>query len=367
MAAFFSIALLVWTAMNLYVLWGISSLPALADVPHTDLAIAGVVLWGSYIAGRILARRGSVLWAAPLEWIGAYWLGVIFLLLVMLLATDIITGFGLLVPRLGTMLRGYAVLGACLLSVIALIQGLRAPAVTSHEVRLPGLPAALDGTVVAVATDMHVGETVGANWLGKRVNQIQALQPDLIILGGDIVEGNGYGRELLEHFRHCSAPLGVFAVTGNHEFYAGVEAGVKFLESAGIQVLRDLWVQVQPGLVLAGVDDLTARRQYGEHGNFVRRALAGHPTSAATIFLSHTPWAADEARDAGAGLMLSGHTHAGQIWPFEYLVRTQFKFVSGRYDVGGLVLIVCRGTGTWGPRMRLWQRSEILRLTLRPA
>jgi predicted MPP superfamily phosphohydrolase len=181
------------------------------------------------------------------------------------------------------------------------------------------------------------------------------------------VEGDVHDEELLPIFRRLSAPLGVFAVTGNHEYYAGVDSRVEFLQSAGIRVLRDCWIQLNPGLVLAGVDDLTARRQYGQHGGYVERALAGSPTGAATVLLSHTPWSVERARELGVGLMLCGHTHAGQIWPFNYLVRTQYRFVSGKYDVGGLTLIVCRGSGTWGPRMRLWRRSEILKITLRSA
>lgn len=152
-------------------------------------------------------------------------------------------------------------------------------------------------------------------------------------------------------------------VTGNHEFYAGLERSVQFLESAGVRVLRDCWIELLPGLVLAGVDDVTARRQYGD--NFVQRALAGRPNPAATIFISHTPWHAETACDAGAGLMLSGHTHAGQIWPFGYVARRLYPFLSGKYDLGSMTLIVCRGSGTWGPRMRLWRRSEILSITVR--
>lgn len=361
MTVFFTIVLLIWTVMNVYVFWRISSIPV--DIPRTALIVAGLVLWASYVAGRILARRGIAA-AAPLEWIGSYWLGVIFFILISFIAVEIITGFGYLLPQQGPTFRFYALGIAAVFAVIALVQGVRAPVVSSYDVQLRG-PRELDGTVIAVATDMHVGETIGAEWLSHRVDQIQALHPDLIILGGDIVEGDSYGHELLDTFRRFSAPLGVFAVTGNHEFYAGVEASVAFLKSAGIEVLRDSWVEVRPGLVLAGVDDLTARRQYGEHGSFVQQALAGRPNPAATIFVSHTPWHVEKARDAGAGLMFSGHTHAGQIWPFNYLVRLQYPFVSGRYDLDGITLFVCRGTGTWGPRMRLWRRSEILRVMIR--
>ncbi|HEX6504431.1 MAG TPA: metallophosphoesterase [Terriglobales bacterium] len=364
-SVFFTVVLLIWTVMNVYVFWRIASIPAMSQAPHVMLALVAVLLWMSYVAARILARKKLTAIAAPLEWIGGIWLGMIFFILVCLLTTEIVTGFGYLLPRLAPTLRGYALAGAGVLSIIALVQALRAPVITVHELRLPGLPAEQDGTVVAVATDLHVGETVGVNWLSQRVDQILALKPDLIILGGDIVEGDNYGKELLAAFRRLSAPMGVFAVTGNHEFYAGVEASVRFLESANLRVLRDSWIELRPGLLLAGVDDLTARRQFGSDGNFVQKALSGRPNPAATIFLSHSPWQVEKAREAGAGLMLSGHTHGGQIWPFGYLVKMLYPFLSGKYEIGGMTLIVCRGSGTWGPRMRLWRRSEILRITLR--
>jgi predicted MPP superfamily phosphohydrolase len=129
-------------------------------------------------------------------------------------------------------------------------------------------------------------------------------------------------------------------------------------------VLMSWAVEVRPGLVFAGVDDLTARRQYGLDSAPVKRALEGRPAGA-TVFLSHTPWKAEEAARLGAGLMLSGHTHAGQIWPFGHLAAIQYPLLEGRYEVGGMTVLVCRGTGTWGPRMRLFGPSEILLVTLR--
>jgi predicted MPP superfamily phosphohydrolase len=116
---------------------------------------------------------------------------------------------------------------------------------------------------------------------------------------------------------------------------------------------------------LAGVDDLTARRQFKLDGDPVGRAL-GRPPGVATIYLCHSPLQAERAAALGAGLMLSGHTHAGQLWPFGYLVRLAYPRVEGRYDVDGMTLLVCRGTGTWGPPMRLFRPSEIVRITLSP-
>jgi uncharacterized protein len=112
------------------------------------------------------------------------------------------------------------------------------------------------------------------------------------------------------------------------------------------------------------VDDLSARRQFGVDGRPVDRALTDRPPGA-TIFLCHSPWEAERASELGADLMLSGHTHAGQIWPFTYLVKIAYPYVVGRFGVNGMTLIVSRGTGFWGPPMRLFSRGEITAITLR--
>jgi hypothetical protein len=114
---------------------------------------------------------------------------------------------------------------------------------------------------------------------------------------------------------------------------------------------------------LAGVDDFTALRRAADRRDSLSVALTGRPPGA-TILLSHTPWQAERAASAGVGLMLSGHTHGGQIWPFGYLTGLIYPLLQGRYEVDGTTVIVCRGTGVWGPRMRLWRPSEILRVTL---
>jgi predicted MPP superfamily phosphohydrolase len=185
-----------------------------------------------------------------------------------------------------------------------------------------------------------------------------------VVLLGDIIEGHGQTQEeLLPIFRRLSAPLGVWAVYGNHESYGRGNSNTSLLEEAGFRVLRDCWVEVRPGLVLAGVDNLSAGRRFGQEGDHISKALADRPPGA-TILLSHMPLQADRAANAGAGLMLCGHTHGGQIWPFSYLVQHAYPLLGGRYEVDGMTVIVCRGTGTWGPRMRLWRPGEILRVTL---
>jgi hypothetical protein len=368
LVSFFVTVLVVWIALHGYVVWRVGSIPSVAaHVPRKTLIAAAVLLGSSYIAARFAEHFGAGILGRLLEFVGASWMGVFFLVFASLLLADVVTGFGFLLPRAAGEVRGWALALAGVLSIAAFVQGLRPPVVREQEVRLPGLPAALDGTVVALASDLHLGTLIGESWLTDRIAQIESLKPDLVVLCGDILEGDGPEEmNLLPVLRRLRAPLGVWTVTGNHEFYAGLEKSVHFLTEAGFRVLRDTAVEVRPGLVLAGVDDLTARRQMAKNGDPVRRALEGRPTGA-TVFLSHTPWQAERAAAAGAGLMVSGHTHAGQIWPFGWLVRLNYRLLEGRYDVDGMPVIVCRGTGTWGPRMRLWRPSEIVRITLRSA
>jgi uncharacterized protein len=362
------IFLAVWTAMHAYVFSRAASVPLIkAHIPHGVLIGLAVFLWTSYILGRNLTHNGLPAIGSIFEQIGAAWIGLLFLLLVCMLAIDVATGFGFFLRNLVQTLRGFALITGVLLAIVATGQALRAPVVREYEVRMQNLPVESDGMVVVAASDLHVGALLGLPWLQDRVAQVQSLKPDLILLVGDIVEGDEASqRKLLPGLRGFSAPMDVWAVTGNHEYYAGVDHCVAVLEDAGIHVLRDRWTELRPGLVLAGVDDLTRRRRSAKEKDLVSPALAGRPAGA-TILMSHTPWETDEAARAGVGLMLSGHTHNGQIWPFTYLVKLMYPHVYGDYRIGDLTLIVCRGTGTWGPRMRLWRRSELLRITLRRA
>lgn len=366
---FFFIFLLIWALMHWYVLARLSSVPGIAgNIPTWVLIVAGVLLGSSYIASRVMERFGLDGSSHVLEYLGANWVGVVFLLMVCFLAADVITGFGLLMARWVPLIRAAALVAACVLAAIALVQAVRAPVVTEYEVRMPGLPAVADGTVLVVASDMHLGPMLDARWASARAEQIQSLRPDVLLLVGDICEApRDTHDEWLPALQKFRAPHGVFLVTGNHEFYAGAGPIVELFGRAGFRVLHDEHVEALPGLTIAGVDDVAFRhRGTDEAGRAVDRAFANRPAGA-TVFLSHTPVLADRAAKDGAGLMFSGHTHNGQIWPFRYLVSLAFPLLTGRYNVDGATVIVGRGTGTWGPRMRLWQRGELLRVVLRTA
>jgi len=352
------------TLMHVYVFWRAASIPFVArHVSRKMLIVAGVLLWAMFFFGRVMGHGETGALPGTLELLGMNWMGILFLVFISLFAADLATLFGFLLPRLSPTLRGWALLVGVVLSLIALFQGLRPPVIQKYEVAIPGLPKAMDGTVLVALSDMHLDSQIGGRWLAARIAEVMAQEPDLVVLLGDIFEGHGVPEDtLIEPLKQLSAPMGIWAVPGNHEFHGGED--MSLFDEASFTLLRDRWVQVRPGLVLAGVDDLTSGRRRGQGFDSVSQALRGVPPGA-TILLSHTPWETEEAAKAGADLMLSGHTHGGQIWPFDYLVRSRYPLLEGRYEVNGMTVIVCRGTGTWGPRMRLWHPGEILHVTLR--
>jgi len=364
-AIFLLVVLSIWSFLHLYVFWRLASVPAVSEqISLRTLILTSLALWLSYPLARILAAFHPNGVAHALEYAGATWMGLLFLLFSALLAVELITAGGWLLPHIAPTLRGWAALAAFILALIGIVQGLRPPVVRDHVVTINGLPGSQDGLVLIALSDLHIGSPAAGAWTERLIERVNGMSPDLVVLLGDLLDGDARQLEpLLPLLGKLRAPLGVWAVTGNHEFYLGVEQSVALLRKAGFKVLRDRWVEPAPGLVLAGVDDLTARRQFGDRDPAVARLLADRPPGG-LILLSHSPWETDAAAASGVGLMLSGHTHAGQIWPFNYLVRLRYPLLGGRYERAGMPVIVCRGTGTWGPPMRLWRPSEILRIRL---
>jgi len=255
-----------------------------------------------------------------------------------------------------------------LLAAFALFQGMRAPVIVEQEVVMKDLPRALDGTVIVAVSDIHLGAQRRSEWLAARVDHINALKPAAVLMLGDQVEDNPVGEpQLAPTLRGLHAPWGVWAVTGNHEYYGDAETTVREFEEGGVRWLRDRQVELAPGLILAGIEDVgRAMRMDGDLAAGVAHAIP-EANAGATILMSHTPAAAviEAARARGVDLMLSGHTHGGQIWPFNYAVQHRFAKYAGAYDVDGMLLYVTRGAGSWGPRMRLWRSGEIIKLRLR--
>lgn len=358
------------TLLHLYVFLRLGSLPLFRRRPGRWVWLGlGPGLWLVFVLGRLWGGTEYGPGGIVLEVAGMHWMGSLFLLAVGFLAVDLATGFGFFFRKAIHRLRWAGLWCGLVLVVAAHVQGLRPPVIESREVAVRGLPAPLDGTTMGVMSDLHVGEMmVGARWLSERVDQVMELRPDAILLAGDLFEREGDPAVLAPVMGRLSAPLGVWAVRGNHDSLRPGRRDVtgEVLDAAGIRLLENEWSEMTEGLVITGIEDLTtsARRQKGEGRANLMRALTGRPPGA-TILLSHTPWLVEAAAAAGVDLMISGHTHNGQIWPFYYLVRRRYPFIRGFYAVNGMTLLVSRGTGSWGPRMRLWAPGEISLLTLR--
>ena len=343
----------VISLMHAYVFWRAATVSAVQRcISRRWLIIVAVALW-------VLFPVGSIYIGIDLM---VHWIVILFLTSPILLAVDLVTGFGFFLPRIARQLRGLALATGLLMTVTAVVQGMRPPVVRQYEVHLSGLPAELDGTVLAAIADTHVGPLIGPVWLEARVEQLLEMRPDMIVLLGDIFspEVDNHA-ELIPVLKSLDAQLGVWAVLGNHD---NGERNIEAFGKAGIRLLHNEWAEISPGLVLAGVDYIRGGRRAGRGEESFARALADRPDGA-TVLLSHAPELAAQAESAGVELMLSGHTHGGQIWPFSYLVRRQYPLFAGRYELGDMTVIVSRGAGTWGARMRLWRTGEILRITLR--
>ena len=257
-------------------------------------------------------------------------------------------------------------LGTFALTAVGLRAALGTVKVNELDIKVRNLPEDLTGLKIAHISDLHIGPLLRKEWLAGVVAEIGLLAPDLIVITGDLVDGTV--AELAEQVAPLSqlrAPRGVFFVTGNHEYYSGVDAWLSHLPQLGIRPLRNERLEVAPGLDLAGIDDLSATGP--GHGPDLARALAGRDPNRPVILLAHQPRQFIEAAQQGVDLTLSGHTHGGQIWPFSFVVGLAQPYLAGLHWRGQSQIFVSRGTGFWGPPLRVFAPAEIALLRLRPA
>ena len=368
MALFIFIALFIWTCLHGYVFWRLSSLPVVTSfISNWAIWSAAVACCVSLPAGRWLTKFGLPGVSAVVEAFAMTWLGLLFLFFVCFLVVDCITLGGLFLSSRVLLFRTIGAGLALVFAAFAVYQGRRAPVVNAQEVTLPGLPRERDGLRIVFVSDLHLGSQIGKSWLHDLAGQVSALNPDLIAVGGDLVDHDVFRVQgMIAELRALQAPLGVWAVLGNHDTFGGPVEVSRIMQEAGFHVLHDESALAAPGLRIAGVDDLGVRERNGPVEPAIRGALQlVRSGQEGCVFLSHTPDGMKVAAEAGAGLMLSGHTQGGQIWPFNFLVKLRYPELVGRSNHDQMTLIISRGAGTWGPRMRLWKPGEILLITLR--
>jgi predicted MPP superfamily phosphohydrolase len=347
---------------HFYIWWRFIHAPHL-PAPYGLVATLAIILLAPGLPlTLVVARRFSRAQARPILWVAYTWFGCAVYLLLGAALTNIAT------------LAGVSARTAALVGVIAvavtilygLIHVQRGPIVRRVTVPLPNL-AAPSYTIVQL-TDVHIGWTLGAHFARTVVEKVNALSPDLIVLTGDIVDG--HVRELaseVEPLRELSAKDGVYAVTGNHEYYWNVDAWLAHLGSLGIRYLRNEHVVIRDAFTLAGTDDISSRAMASGHGEDIPRALAGRDPALPTVLLAHHPQSLRGARTAGVDLQLSGHTHGGQLLPLGWLARLFEPHVAGLARFGTTWLYVSEGTGFWGPPLRIGTSCEISAITLERA
>ena len=369
-----------------YYLWVRLVRDTLLPSPWSQIATTLVVALGvSLPTAMVLGRALDAKTIQPLPWLAFGWMGVMFLAILLLGGADLLRLMGIAVSRLDVletnisdperrlffsrMLGGGVAMTAFGMGAVGVQSAIRGAKVRPVRVFLKRLPKSMSGFVIVQISDLHVGPTIGREDVESLVAKTNALKPDLVAITGDLVDGS------VDTLGAAVAPLkdlesryGTFFVTGNHEYYSGVRPWEHYLRSLGIRVLRNEHVPIgnaEEGFDLAGVDDTTAHRYEPDHGEDVAQAVQGHSPDREIVLLAHQPKAIHEAAKHGVGLQLSGHTHGGQIFPFSFVVGLVQPYVAGLHQHSETTQIyVSRGTGYWGPPMRLAAPSELTRIEL---
>jgi predicted MPP superfamily phosphohydrolase len=234
---------------------------------------------------------------------------------------------------------------------------LSGPKVKRLTVPLAKLPRAAHGFRIAVVSDIHLGPTLGRGFAQRVVDRINATQPDLIAVVGDLIDGSvenlGPAVEPLAQLR---ARHGAYFVTGNHEYFSGAEQWVEHVRELGLNPLENARVEID-GFDLAGVNDISGD-DYGDGPDYVK-ALGDRDTGRAAVLLAHQPVMIHEAVEHGVDLQLSGHTHGGQLWPGNFIAGAANPTLAGLERYGDTQLYVSRGAGAWGPPVRVGAPSDI--------
>jgi predicted MPP superfamily phosphohydrolase len=364
MVTFISIITGLWTVLHVYVgerLLAQEPLPRVWQI----LGWAGILILATGPVLAFWAGRSERLPARRvIEVAGFTAMGLSSLLIVFALVGDALHARA----WLGASGFALAVLGCALAVLVAGLWIARRPAtVRVVDVPISGLPSDLEGFRIVQLSDLHVGATLKRAFVERVVHTANGLDPDVIALTGDVADGFPPAlRGEVAPLAELRAPHGKFFVTGNHEYYWDAAAWVRELEALGFNALVNRHQVIRRGagrIVVAGVTDLSGGGLPG-HASDPAAAVAGAPASAVKVLLAHQPRSAFAARAAGYDLQLSGHTHGGQYFPFNLLVRLFQPFVAGLHRLEAMWLYVSRGTGYWGPPLRLGAPAEITLIQL---
>jgi predicted MPP superfamily phosphohydrolase len=366
MLTFLSVALSIYGFMHLYALGKVW-----AAFPHSSalglaLTLAGIVLTFSPLLVWFLERQSWHRATVATAWVSYAWMGYLFLFLCIGLLFDLGHALATLLNINWALnqVMAFRIVGLVALALLG-YGFIEARQVRIVEVNISTPKLASGRVTLAQISDLHLGIMLGDGFLDRVIAKLREIKPDIVVATGDIVDGQGDNlAALARHFQSYTPPLGAYAVTGNHEAYAGLENSLRFLRDAGFTVLRGESARAG-GIVLVGVDDPSAATPGPQARRDSSKTLAPVTADDFIVLLKHQPV---PDNDTPFDLQLSGHIHGGQIFPFVFLTRLYYGVHAGLTELAdGRRLYVNRGTGTWGPPIRLFAPPEITLITIASA
>lgn len=357
--------------------------------------LVGVLLFGQRLTWFIRRDGLQGTLSTYFDWVGFVFLGLVSILVIMMLMRDL----PILAARTMTWLKSLfvrrskrpyfiqpdhgrrrfmlnasnaAIMAVTLpVSGYAVFEARRRPTIIHNDLPVHDLPEGLEGFTIAQISDTHSGPTIRQGWLQGVVEEVNKLGADMIVHTGDIVDGTVEAlSEAVQPYADLSAPHGVWFVTGNHEYYSGVEPWIGKLHSLGMESLLNEHRLIDTGagrLLLAGVTDLRGERIHPPHASSPAKAMEGAPDHDVSLLLAHQPRSIYDAAKTGFDIQLSGHTHGGQYFPYTMAIHLFQPYVRGLHLHENTLIYVSMGTGYWGPPMRLGTQPEVTLHTLKRA
>jgi predicted MPP superfamily phosphohydrolase len=377
MILFLAVALSIYGLVNFYI--GRRGAQALAGAPGARrtflILFAGLAL--AMPLGRVLMAVARGRASSVLVEIGNFQMAVMLYGFLAVLAIDLVRLVNAFIPVLPKGLLAnartgpavfIAAAGAVVLTIVAGAWNATRLATVELDLKVPRKSGAAERLTVVAASDLHLGAIVGPKRLAKVVERMIALEPDVVLFAGDIVDESvtpEIESKLGAIMRLLRPRLGVFAVPGNHEFFSGLETNLACLRSCGVIVLEDQAVRVGEAFTLVGRRDPSSLKvqeaRLSIEGILNKSGLAG---DLPVVVLDHQPVHLGEAEKAGAALQISGHTHDGQIFPFGLINKLIYELNWGTLRKGATQYYVTSGAGTWGPPVRIGSRAEVVRIRL---
>jgi uncharacterized protein len=373
MVIFITTFVLLYSILHSYLFFRARVALSMSPLASALFALFMVIMITAPILIRLSENAALPALARILSFVGYTWLGVLFLWVCSTIIFDIyrlgIFALGKVLDKnlsfLTISIRSYFII-ACVIVVLVSIYGIfeaRVIKTSNIIIETRKLPAQASPLTIAQVSDIHLGLIVGKSRLESILRAVNAAQPDILVSTGDLVDGQMNGMEdVAEMLNQIRPKYGKFAVTGNHEFYAGLDQALDFTRKAGFTILRNEAVSIADMINIAGIDDPSG---FGSSAKGEKELLSRQP-QLFTLLLKHRP-DADKDSLGLFDLQLSGHVHYGQIFPFRYFTRIPYRLSGGLYSLaGGSMVYVSRGTGTWGPPIRFLAPPEVTIIKLVP-